>query len=82
MSQCQYVGQALNVTLQSIQKTEGKDQGVFTFLFTPAMPLMNNYNYADYLTFWCNTSNHSVVSWAYSDDKLVLIVDYSTDLEG
>ncbi len=46
-SECQYVG-PINVNLIKTEKVDNSYQGVFTFSFTPAMPLLNKFNISDY----------------------------------
>jgi hypothetical protein len=45
------------------------------------MLLLENYDFYNYFSFECNTSDHSVVGWSYEDGKVTLKVDYLTDLE-
>lgn len=46
------------------------------------MPILQRYNYSNYLNFQSKDSNINGVNWSYSDGFVTLLVDFSTDLEG
>jgi cysteine-rich repeat protein len=81
VSDCQYVGTALAISLVQTLKTDGLNQGTFTFLFEPPMPLLSHYNFADYFNFQCNGSDFQVVGWEYLNGRATLTVDYLSDME-
>lgn len=81
-SSCQYVGKQLSISLIDTKKTKGLNQGIFTFLLSSPMPLLNKYNFSQYFQFSCSNATHQVLSWSYSEGEVILTVDYQTDLEG
>jgi cysteine-rich repeat protein len=80
-SSCQYVGENLDITLVDTHRTEGSNQGVFSFAFAPPMPLLGKFNISDYFFFDCSNASFTVASWTYSDGVATALVDFQTDLE-
>ena len=75
------MGPHLNITLVSTTRNIDSHQGIFIFTLEPPLLLLENYDYYNYFSFECNTSDHSVVGWSYENGNVTLKVDYLTDLE-
>lgn len=46
------------------------------------MPLLARFNFSSFFTFSCDDASYKIVNWTYADGRVVLVVDYTTDLEG
>ncbi len=81
-SVCQYFGRNITITLIDTQKSENtQNRGIFTFSISPPLASLSLINLLDYFQFNCNEATYQVASWTYSNGKIVLEVDYQTDLE-
>jgi hypothetical protein len=81
MSECKYVGKNIEISLVRTLKTDGLNQGTFTFRFQPPMSLLRKYDFAQLFHFSCPTSTFRIEGWEYLDGNVTLTVDYLTDLE-
>lgn len=46
------------------------------------MPLLARFNYSSFFSFSCEDASYKIAKWTYANGKVVLLVDYTTDLEG
>jgi cysteine-rich repeat protein len=80
-SLCFYVRHPINISLQSIRRTEGLNQGVFIFRISPSLPQFRFQDPYQNISLLCNSA-YSVSDIAYSKGTITLIVDFTEDLEG
>jgi cysteine-rich repeat protein len=80
-SVCIYVGVPLNISLLKVKKTEGFNQGVFTFSISPPLLTIGQMDLSQAVNLTCH-SQYTVSEVSYSSGVLRILADYSQDMEG
>ena len=77
-SECAYIG-AVSLSLNSANKTEGKNQAVFSFSFAAKHAKLNAANIVSSFAFVCDP-RIGTVTMSASSTEVLLFVDYEEDL--
>ncbi len=59
-SECSYRGMKIDISLTSIEKVEGENQGIFTFTFKPLLLNLAKLDLKGYFFFSCEDANYTI----------------------